>query len=279
MTLRIVTDSTSDLPPELAAQLGIGVVPCYINIGDKSFLDGVDLSRQEFYERLATYNPFPKTAAPGIEIFHETYRRAIRDGATEILSIHVASSLSAVYNVATIAAQEMSDVPITVFDSRQLSLGTGFQAIIAARYAAAGRPVAEIVKLLDAQVMHIHAMAVLDTLEFLRRGGRVSRLVSSLGSLLQIKPLMHVYNGEVNAERIRTRTSAMERMIDLARASAPFEHLAIVHTNAPALAEELRQHAQSVFPAADISLCVEVTPVIGAHLGPNAVGLVYVGTK
>lgn len=279
MTLRIVTDSTSDLPPDLAAQLGIDIVPCYINIGDKSFLDGVDLSRQEFYTRLPTYTPFPKTAAPGIEIFHETYRRAIQNGATEILSIHVASSLSAVYNVAMIAAQEMNDVPITVFDSRQLSLGTGFQAMIAAQLAAAGFSIAEIVRRLDEKILNIHAMAVLDTLEFLRRGGRVSRLVASLGSFLQIKPVMHVYNGEVTAERVRSRKNAMARMIDIARASAPFEQFAIVHTHAPTLAEELRQHVQTVFPATDISLCVEVTPVIGAHLGPDAVGLIYIGKK
>lgn len=277
--LRIVTDSTSDLPVDLAAQLGIGVVPCYITIGEQSFLDGVNLSRQEFYERLPSYNPFPKTAAPGIEIFHQTWRQVIREGATEIFSIHVASSLSAVYSVAHSAAQEMPDVPITVFDARQLSLGTGFQAIRAAQLAAAGQPVAEIIKTLDAQVLRTHSLAVLDTLEFLRRGGRVSRLVSSLGSFLQIKPLMHVYNGQVTAERIRTRKSAIARMIEIAQAAAPLEQAAIVHTSAPALAEELRQHAQRVFPSTAISLCVEVAPVIGAHLGPDAVGLIYVGAK
>jgi DegV family protein with EDD domain len=279
MTLRIITDSTSDLPPDLAAQLGIVIVPCFINIGEQSFLDGIDLSRQEFYARLPTYAPFPKTAAPGIELFHQAYRQVIHEGATEILSIHVASSLSAVYNVAMIAAQEMNDAPITVFDSRQLSLGTGFQAMIAAQLAAAGFSIAEIVRRLDEKILHIHAMAVLDTLEFLRRGGRVSRLVSSLGSLLHIKPVMHVYNGEVNAERVRSRKTAVARMLDIAQASAPFEQLAIVHTHAPALAEELRQHVQTVFPSTDISLCVEVTPVIGAHLGPDAVGLIYIGAK
>lgn len=279
MTLRVVTDSTSDLPPDLAAQLGIVIVPCFINIGEQSFLDGVDLSRQEFYARLPTYNPFPKTAAPGIELFQQAYRQVIGEGATEILSIHVASSLSAVYNVAMIAAQEMNAVPITVFDSRQLSLGTGFQALIAAQLAAAGFSLAEIVRRLEEKILNIHALAVLDTLEFLRRGGRVSRVVSSLGSLLQFKPVMHVYNGAVNAERVRSRKNAMARMLDIAQASAPFEQLAIVHTHAPALAEELRQDVQTIFPATDTSLCVEVTPVIGAHLGPDAVGLIYVGAK
>lgn len=279
MTLRIVTDSTSDIPSDLAARLGIGVVPCYISIGEQSFLDGVELSRQEFYERLPKYNPFPKTAAPGIEIFHETWRRAVENGATEILSIHLAASLSAVFNVATIAAQEMRDVPITVFDARQLSLGTGLQAIRAAQLAAAGHPVSEIVKLLDERIQRTHAMAVIDTLEFLRRGGRVSRIVSSLGSLLQIKPVMRVYNGQVHAERIRTRKSAMEWMLNLAQTSAPLEELAIVHTHALTLAEELRNQVAQVLPGTPVSFCVEVTPVIGAHLGPEAAGFVFVKAK
>lgn len=279
MTIRIVTDSTSDLPKPIAEQFGIAVIPCFINIGEQGFLDGVNLSRQEFYEKLPALNPLPKTAAPSIGMFQETYQRLIAEGATEILSIHLAASLSAVMNVATIAAQETTNAQVTAFDSRQLSLGTGFQAITAARLSSQGASIAEIIAVLNDQVLRTHTLAVLDTLENLRRSGRVSRLVAELGSILQVKPVMHVYNSEVNAERIRTRKAAMEKMIGILQSFGRLEQIAIVHTHSPDRAEEFKNQMQNLYRYLSIEICEEVTPVIGTHLGRDTVGIICVATK
>ena len=279
MTIRIVTDTTSDLPKSIAERLGIAVIPCFINIGEQGFLDGVNLSRQEFYERLPSLDPLPKTAAPSPGMFEETYQRLIAEGATEILSIHLASSLSAIVSVATVSAQEITNAKVTVFDSRQVSLGTGFQAIAAAQMAAQGRSVAEIIEVLNDQVLRTHDYAVLDTLENLRKSGRVSGLVANLGSLLQVKPVLHVYNSEVTAERIRTRKAAIEKMIDMVHSLGRLEQIAILHTHSPTRAEELKQQMQSLYPDLTISMCDEITPVIGTHIGRDAVALICVAAK
>ncbi len=276
MTIRIVTDSTCDLPKELADAHGITVIPCYINIGARSFLDGVDLTRQAFYARLSTYEQFPKTAAPGSEMFHATYERLADEGATEILSIHLSSTLSALFNVATLGAQEVRGATVTLFDSRQLSLGLGWQATTAAQMVAAGKSVSEIVAALREQIGRTYTCAALDTLENLRRGGRVSRLVETLGTALQIKPLVRVHDGEVGIERTRTRKGALEHLGNWIRELGALEHAAIVYTDRPERGEELRQLLRPFCPWAERALSIQLTPIIGAHLGPGAAGVACV---
>ncbi|MEW5718473.1 MAG: DegV family protein [Chloroflexota bacterium] len=279
MTIRIVTDSTCDLPKEIADAYGIIVIPCYINIGARSFLDGVDLSRQEFYARLPTYEPFPKTAAPSSEMFHAAYERLVEEGATEILSIHLSSTLSALFNVAALGAQDVRGATVTTFDSRQLSLGLGWQATTAAQMVTAGKSVSEIVAALREQIGRTHTCAALDTLENLRRGGRVSRLVASLGTALQIKPLVRVHDGEVSIEKTRTRKGALERLMNLIRELGALEHAAIVYTDHSERGEELRQLLRPFCPWAERALSIQVTPIIGAHLGPGAVGVACVAEQ
>jgi DegV family protein with EDD domain len=279
VSIRIVTDSTSDLPREMAGAHGITVIPCYINIGARSYLDGVDLTRQEFYARLPTYDPFPKTAAPGIEMFRETYERLIAEGATEILSIHLSSTLSALFNAATLGAQEVRGATVTTFDSRQLSLSAGWQAVTAAQLVAAGMSVAATVAALQDQVVRTYACAVLDTLEYLRRGGRVSRLIAGLGTVLQIKPFLRVHDGEVTVEKTRTRKGALNRLSDWIQGLGALERAAIVYTDRPECGEELRQLLRPVCPWLENSSSLQVTPIIGAHLGPGAAGVVCVAAK
>jgi DegV family protein with EDD domain len=279
MPIKIVTDSTSDLPQAVAAEYGITVIPAYINIGDKSYLDGVELSRQEFYERLPAYDPPPTTSAPGLGTFVEAYERLAAGGATEVLSIHISSTLSGMLNVAHAAAQTLKKVRVTVFDSRQLTLGTGFLALAAAKAAAVGHSMAEIVTSLKEMALRVYSFAAVDTLEFLRRGGRLTRLQSSLGALLSIKPLLTMYDGEMTMERIRTRSRAIERLIGLVSELGPLEELALLHAHAPARAEEFRHHIQHLIPQGLVPFSVEVTPVIGAHVGPGAVGLVCVKVR
>jgi DegV family protein with EDD domain len=279
MTIRIVTDSTADLPETVVAQWGITVVPAYVNVGGRSYMDGVELSRSEFYELLPGLESPPTTSAPGPGTFARVYERVAAEGATEVLSIHIAASLSNIVEVALMAAQATTVVPVRVIDSGQLTLGTGLLVVAAARAAAAGRSAADIVTLLDDMAPRVHSFAALDTIEFLRRSGRVSRLQYGLGSLLRIKPILKMHNGAIEMERVRTRARAVERLIELVGELGPLEQLALVHTHALERVQALRQETRHLFPTEDAPLCEEVTPVIGAHVGPGAVGFVAVRAR
>jgi DegV family protein with EDD domain len=278
MGIRIVTDSTCDLPAEIVAQYGITVVPLYINAGSESYLDGVELSREEFYERLPSWNPLPTTATPGPQRFIQAYEKLAAEDATEILSIHISESLSATVNAARLAAREMTSVPVTVLDSGTLTLGTGFLVWTAAQAAAEGRTMEEIIALLEEQGARTHVFAALDTLEFLRRSGRMNRLIAALGTWLQMKPLLKMHQGTASAEKVRTTEHATSRLISLLSDLVPLEKVALVHTHALDKVEELRQKAQHLLPEGEL-LSVDITPVFGVHLGPGAAGFACVTAR
>ena len=278
MPVRIVTDSTCDLPASMIAEYGITVIPLYINLGATGFLDGVELSRQEFYERLPDYDPPPTTAAPGTEMFRRAFDQLAAEGATEILSMHISPSLSATLSVAQMAAQETQTVPVTAFDSGQLSLGLGFIVLTAAEAAAEGRTLKEITDMLPETISRTHVVAALETLEYLRRSGRMNRAVASLGNLLQVKPLLKMHDGNPTAERVRTNRGATKRLIQILSELAPLERAALVHANAPDRAEALRQQAKHLLPEGAVP-SVEITPVLGANLGPGAVGFACVTAR
>lgn len=273
MPIRIVTDSTCDLPPDIVAAHDIAVVPLYINMDGKSYLDGVDISREEFYARLPDLDPAPTTAAPGPQRFIRVYDRLADEGATEILSIHISEELSAVPNVARLAAREAS-VPVTVLDSRTLSMGTGFLAWTAAEAAAEGKSMDKILALLEAQIQRTFVFAALDTLEFLRRSGRMNRPLAVVGEWLQMKPLLTMYDGTPKVQKVRTTDHATERLVDLLGDWTPLQRAALVHTHALERAEELRGKTEHMLP--EDALSVDITPVFGVHLGPNAVGFACV---
>jgi DegV family protein with EDD domain len=272
MAIKIVTDSTCDLPQDIVEEHSISVVPLYINIGSESYLDGVDITREEFYKGLPDYEDFPKTAAPGPEQFSKVYSKLSSEGATEILSIHISPSLSAVVNSARIAADTFKEAKVTVLDSGQLSLGLGFMVQVAAQAAAAGESLSDIISAVNDQIKRSYVFAALDTTEFLRRSGRVSGFQNGLGTLLQIKPLLKMYDGKVESERIRTSKKAIERLIELGSEVKPLEKLALVHTNDNQRAQALWQQAHHLFPDIHDPISVNVTPVIGAHIGPGVVG-------
>jgi DegV family protein with EDD domain len=279
MNVKIVTDSTCDLPVEVAKSHDISVIPCYINLKERSYQDGVEMSRQEFYERLPTFNPLPTTSAPGSDSFSSVYHRLAVEGARAVISIHVSSTWSSVVNAATLAAREIKEIPVAVIDSGQVSLGLGHLALAAARAAQAGDNLAEISEMVAGMIPRVWVYAALDTLEYLRRGGRVSRLMSSLGSLLQIKPVLRIHNGVIEIEKMRTFSKAVQCVVDRVREMGPLEQLSLVHSHAIEKLENLRRQAQSLFPVATTSntpLVGEVTPAIGVHAGPGAVGLVGV---
>ena len=278
MPVRIVTDSTCDLPADTIARYGISVVPLYINIGNQGFLDGIDITREEFYQKLPDYPEHPTTAVPSPQKFRAMYDALADEGATQVLSIHVSVALSAIVNVARSAAQETTSAAVTVFDSMQLSLGTGFVVETAAKLATAGRSIEEILTALNAQIKRSHVFAALDTLEFLRRSGRMNRFMANLGALLQLKPIMTMYAGKPGNELVRTRARATKRLIEMLRQVGALERVAIVHTNAPERVAELRAQAASLLPAGDI-MVADITPIIGAHIGPGAYGFAVVAAQ
>lgn len=277
MPVRIVTDSTCDLPAEIIAGYGIHVVPLYINAGKQSFLDGIDISRHEFYTRLPKFPSHPTTAVPSTERFHAAYHALADEGASEIISIHISKALSAVVDVAQIAARDAA-VPVTVIDSQQLSLGTGFLVETAARLAEAGSPASEIEAATTDQAQRTHVFAALDTLEYLKRSGRMSKYLTGIATLLQIKPILTMYRGEPGSERVRTRERALNRVVEMLAAVGKIERVAIVHTHArPERIAELRRRAAGLLPEGDLPV-EDITPVIGAHIGPGALGFAVVGS-
>jgi len=278
VTIKIVTDSSCDLSMDLVTRHGITVVPMYINVGKKSFLDGVEMSHEQFYEGLPHFDHHPTTSVPGPGQLVQAYERLADGGATAIVSIHIGGALSAMVGIARLAAQE-TKVPVTVFDSGQLTLGTGLLALAAARAAAEGQPLTDIVAALEDQASRTYCIAALDTLEYLRRSGRLSRFQSSLGSVLQIKPLLKMHAGEFDMERVRTHNGASSRLIELLESLAPFERLTLVHTHAPQKAELFRQKAAHLFPDEEEPMSAEVTPVIGTHIGPGAAGFVAIQAR
>lgn len=276
--IRIVADSTCDLPKDLVEKHQITIIPMYIITPAGEFKDGIDISRKEFYERLPEFDPAPTTAAPGPDVFRQVYEQLAAEGAREILSIHIAHKLSATVNIAHQAASETTVVPVTVLDSRQLSLGTGFQVLTAAQAAAEGRSMSEILSILEDQIKRTHVFAVLDTLEFLKRSGRMSHAVSFIGTLLKIKPFLKMYDGNPVAERVRTTERAMKRLVELLRESAPLEKVALLHSRALERAQELLQVVKDILPEGRI-LIEEINPALGAHIGPGVVGFACIAKK
>lgn len=276
MAVRIVTDSTCDLAPEVIGAHRITVVPLYVNFGAQSLLDGVELTRKDFYDRLQADKTPPTTSAPGIDAFVRIYERLIEEGGSGVLSVHIAGSVSNTVNVARLAAESRPDLPVRVVDSGQITLGVGLLVLHAARAAEGGATLEALRELVEARGERTHAFAALDTLEFLRRSGRVSGLVSGLGTLLQLKPLIKMHRGTMGLERVRTRQGAFNKLLELAQALGPLEELALVHTRAVDRVAELGRAMAERIPAGATPLVGEVTPVIGAHVGPGAIGLVCV---
>lgn len=277
MPLKIVTDSACDVPPEAAEALGVTIVPVYINIGEEGFREGVDITRDEFYRNLSSYRVYPTTAAPSIGTFTQVYEELAAAGATEILSIHLADSISATCNSARLGAEAAQGVAVTVYDSRQITLGAGLLVVTAAAAAAEGKSLAEIVALLDERVTRSRVFGMLDNLEALRRSGRVNWAQFGLGTLLRIKPVMMIQADDISVvAKIRTRTRALEQTIQMVSEFSPFERLAIIHVQAAEAAEELRQQAENLFQTEHPPFIMEVTPAIGVHLGIGAVGFACV---
>jgi len=273
--IRIVTDSTADLPPELAAEWGITVVPCLVHFGRETFWEGVDLSHAEFYRRLAATPELPTTSSPGPGVFATAYRQLAVE-TKQIVSIHLSSKLSAVYNAAHLGAEGIPGAEVAVVDSSTVSMGLGWLAVLAARAARMGCSLQEIVRLVEAVRPRVRVFALLDTLEYLRRGGRVSQLVAMLSALLSVKPMISVEGGDVlPLGRVRSRRKAVARLVSLVEELGPLAELAVLHSRARQAAEALADRLAAFFPRQRMVIA-EVGTVIGTHVGPNGLGMACV---
>jgi len=278
MNIRIVTDSTCDLPEEIVSQHSITVIPLTINVGDKSFLDGVDLTRSEFYAQLPNFTLHPKTAAPGPEVFRQAYERLADEGAQAILSIHISETLSATVNSARIAAKQFKRIPVTVLDSSQLSLGLGFIVERAAQLVGSGKEAQEIISALNNLMKRTYVFASLKTLEYLRRSGRMNFALAKFGEILQLKPLLYMNMGKATAHHTRTQKRATAILLEWLAEYAPYEKLAILHAGVQEEAEALYQQTLSYFPQGEV-LIAQITPVLGAHLGIGALGFACISKE
>lgn len=278
MKLGILTDSTCDLPGFLVEQHGLEVVPCLLVMNGKEYVDGKDITREEFYRRLPSLNDSqpPTTAAPSIGDFSTRYDSLLSRGCDHILSIHAAGTLTSILNIARQAASDFPD-RVTCIDSTSLSLGLGFQVLAAVEAAELGLQAA--LDAIEFTRKRLQVFAALDTMEYLKRSGRVPAAVAMLGGLLHIKPMVELTNGEVKAvAAVRTTHQANERMAKFLLQGSALERLAILHTGAEPRAREflnqLMQQASQAVPR-DI-LMVNVTTVIGTHVGPNGLGFAAV---
>jgi DegV family protein with EDD domain len=276
MSIKIVADSTCDIPQAVALQYGITVVPCYFNIGNESYLDGIEMPRARFYEILPSLPLPPTTSAPSIEKFTEVYNRIHLEGATKIISIHIAGSLSNTLNAAKLAAKSITKIPVTVVDTGQLSLGAGRLAVIAAIEAAAGKSAEHIINLLQHLAARTYTLAVLDTLTYLRRSGRVSHLKYGIGTILSIKPLVRIHQGILEFEMIRTQQKALQRLYNIASDLSPIAYHDYLHAHAIEKLDHLRTHFDSLLSNSSDPFISEVTPAIGTHVGPGAIGICLV---
>ncbi|MFL5675186.1 MAG: DegV family protein, partial [Chloroflexota bacterium] len=230
----IFTDSASDFDPADADAEGITIVPLLVTFGADTFRAGVDLSTEAFWERMVAPDaPFPKTAASSPGDFKDAYEAAFEAGAEAIISIHVAGTLSGTIKSAQVARDMLPDREIHVVDSQGASMGEGILARMGVELAADGRPAAEIAETLEARARDIRIYLTLETLEYLKKGGRISGTQAAIGTLLSVKPIIRVEDGLIETiDKVRTRTKARERMIQLIT-ERPVERLAILHTQSP----------------------------------------------
>jgi DegV family protein with EDD domain len=281
MRVAVITDSTADLVPEAAAAAGIRVVPLFVRFGDEEFRVGVELSTEQFWERmLAPDAPFPTTAAPSPGTFRETFEACFAEGAEGIVCPTIGSKISATFQAATLAAQALPDREIHVIDTGSTSMSTGIPALLAAEMAAAGAPAAEIAATVRERLPDVDLYVAVDTLDYLRKGGRLSAARAAIGTVLSVKPIITVRDGSVEmAESPRTRAKARERVIELITAR-PLERLAIIHTptspreEVEAFRDAIVSRVPGGIDPARVSIGL-LGASTGPHLGPGLMGAAF----
>ena len=274
--VRVVTDSTADLPPELARELAITVVPLQVIFGEKTFRDGVDLTSEEFFQRLQEATELPSTSQPSVGDFQQAYE-GLAETTDQILSIHMSSRLSGTVESARQASRACADrCQVEVIDSTTVSMAMGFAVIAAARAAQEGADLEACAQAARSVIGRQHLVVALDTLEYLRRGGRIGRAQAFVGGILRLKPILTVRDGEAYPlARVRTHRKALEEILRISLDLGQIEEAAVMHATTPEEARSLAEELSRRCPGVPVHVG-SIGPVLGAYGGPGLVGLAVV---
>lgn len=274
MSIRIVTDSTADLPADLAQELNISIVPSNVVIDDVNYRDGIDLTPEEFYRRLIAGPRLPTTSQPSVGAFQAVYQGLLEQG-HEIVSLHVSGKLSGTVNSATQAKAALGDPSIAVIDSHLASIALALVVVKAAQAARHSDSYQEVAEQARRDLGQTGVFFFVDTLEYLQKGGRIGKAQAFVGSLLHVKPILTLQEGEVHPlERQRNRERAMRRIVELTGERGPVQQLAVAYSTEPTWADDLRGRLSDLLPAEQI-ITSRFGPAIGTYVGPGALGLAY----
>jgi len=271
-TIRFVTDSCCDIPPELIKKHKIGVVPAFVNYGGRSYADdGLELDREVYYNHLPTMSSQPTTSAPSHGLAEQVINRTF-EGVDHLVMLCVPARLSGIYNALRLGAAGLPQDRVTLIDSGTLSMALGFQVLAGAETAAATGDLSAVLDAIERARAHEELYAAVETMEYLRRSGRVGWAAASVGQLLQIKPIISATEGKVESiARVRTFARAADKLVELAQEQAPLDRLALLHANNREGALEIKNRLGSILPAE--TYIINITPAIGTHIGPMALGV------
>jgi DegV family protein with EDD domain len=277
--IAVVTDSTCDTLPEVAAKQGVRVVPLTVRFGDEQFKDGVDITAKEFYQRLTTSSVTPSTSQPSPEAFSACYKELLEGGAEGIVSAHISGKLSGTLQSATLAAQEFAG-KVEVVDTSTVSAGLQLVVDAANKAAKKGADLPAVAQAASSASARSGLYVLLDTLTYLQRGGRIGKAQAFVGGLLNVKPVLQLKDGVVHPEsRVRSRSQGLARLVELVKQEGEIEAAAIMHSTVPDLAQELKRQIQEVVgESVDVKIG-EIGPVVGTYGGPGAVGCVFVRSE
>jgi DegV family protein with EDD domain len=279
MPVRIVTDSVADIPAGVVADLGISIIPVLLRFGEETFRDGIDITTDQFYERLVSAKVAPTTSVPSMDMFARTYAR-LAEETDEILVIMLSAKLSGLYNAAIQSTGLLEgNCRIEVVDSGVAVMAEGFVVIKAAQAAKVGSNLDEILKIVHADLPRVEIRAAFDTLEYLKRGGRIGKAQALLGSVLKVNPIIAIKDGVVEpAGRARSRAKAIDHLFDFTASYKHIEELAVENAACPGDADQLVKRLGKIFPEERIYRS-RTTPVIGAHTGPGLLMVAVLGDK
>jgi DegV family protein with EDD domain len=271
-TVGVVTDSTADLPPGLQERYRLGFVPLVVNWDGQTYRDKIDLTTADFYRRLRTSKTLPRTGAPSVAAFEEVFRQQLREHAA-VIGVSLPSKLSGTLEVARRAAEAVDPMRISIVDSGSVSIGQAWLVEAAARLGAEGAEPPEIVQHLEEIKPRVRIFCVLETLEFLQRGGRIGRARALVGTLLNVKPILGIRDGEVHpVERVRTMAGAVRRMVELVVGLGSVKRLCVIQGAAEVQASQIEEQLRARYPELTIERG-EIGPVLGTHAGPGVVGV------
>jgi DegV family protein with EDD domain len=279
MTVKIVTDSTSDLPSRVAQELGITVVPLNVRFGTEVYRDGVDLTAEQFYERLSHSKALPATSTPSPGAFAEAYDKLAKE-TDEVLVITLSSKYSTTYEAAVQGKElKRSRTRVEVIDSYSAIMGLGLICISAAKVAQDGASLDECIDIVRGNIPRVHVRMVFDTLEYLKRGGRIGTAQAFVGSMLKVNPILTIKDGYTEAvARTHSRRQAIEYLYSFVAGFSRIEELAIENATTPEEADTLAERLGSKFPREHI-YCSKVSPVVGTHVGPHVLAVSILGDK